>query len=555
LGAKTASVEADPVSYVTDLLAAGDRLFGKRESLVQHWQDVAEQFAPDLADFTTKQTLGTDYAADLVTSYPLLVAREMNDQLGAMLRPSAKEAAVMTVEGLEDHDGKVWLEEKSGVQRRAMYDRAAQYVVAAKQFERCLGLFGNAVMSIEAKPDKSSLLFRTWHLRDVAWADDLSGMTECLHRKWDTPTAYDLKRIFGIDRLHSKVREHLQPGRDPYCEVKIRHVVVPVDMYDGPDKFRTKLVSLYIDVENEHVIEARGQRDMPYVVARWQRIAGTQYAASPAVICALPEARLLQAMTWTLLEAGEKHTNPPLLATEGMIRGDINVRAGDVTIVAAEYDERTGAVLRPLNQDKSGMPLGLELQQRSEEMLRKAFYADKLQMPQRGGAEETAYEVGQRVQQYIRDALPLVEPLEIEVNGSIYERSFSVLMMEGAFGSPDTIPQSLSSANIEFKFASPLREQNDRQKGQVFLEGIQLIQAGAALDPAVSAIPNAVETMREVLEGIGWKPAWLNSPEAVAAAAAHDAEQAKAQQMLDAMGQASEVAKNFGGARVPEGVQ
>jgi hypothetical protein len=538
------------MSYITDLLAAGDRLYGKRQNLLNHWQDIAEQFAPDIADFTTTLTLGTDYAANLVTSYPLLVAREMTDQFGAMLRPSVKEAAIMYVEGLDDHEGKAWLQEKSKVQRRAMQDRKAQYVVAAKQFERDYALFGNAVQSIETMPDKSSLLFRKWHLRDTVWSDDLSGMTECVHRKWN-PTAYELKRTFGEKRLHEAVRDKLGYSKDPYCEIAVRHVVVPLDMYDGPDKFRTKFVSLFIDVENNHVMEATGQNDMMYVVSRWQRIAGTQYAASPAVICALPEARLLQAMTFTLLEAGEKHTNPPLLATEGMIRGDINVRAGDVTIVSAEYDERTGAVLRPLTQDKSGMPLGLELQQRSEEMLRKAFYADKLQIPQRGGPQETAYEVGQRVQQYIRDALPLIEPMEVEVNGQIYERSFNVLFREGVFGPPDSIPQSLSKASVEFKFASPLRDQKDRQKGTIFLEGVQLIQAGAALDPSVANIPDATATMREVLEGIGWETKWLKSPEAVQAAADAEAQQAQAQQMLDGMTQASTIAKNFSGVDAP----
>jgi hypothetical protein len=547
------------MSYIKDLIAAGDRLHSKRENLLDFWQDVAEQFAPDLADFTRTQTLGTDYAADLVTSYPILVARELTDQIGSMLRPSVKDAAVMYVEGLEDHEGKAWLEDKSQVQRRAMYDRPAQYVVAAKQRERDLTIFGNAVVSIETMPDKSSLLYRKWHLRDTAWSDNLAGMTECVHRKW-SPTAYDLRRIFTEGKLHEKVRECLQAGQDRYQEINCRHIVIPTDMYDGPGpgvkgagKFRTPFVSIYLDVENEYVIEATGQRGMMYNISRWQRISGSQYAASPAVIAALPEARLLQAMTFTLLEAGEKYTNPPMLAPEGIIRGEMDLRAGGLTITSAEYDERTGQVLRPVVQDKSGMPIGLELQQRSEEMLRKAFYADKLQMPQRGGPQETAYEVGQRVQQYIRDALPLIEPLEIEVNGADHERTFAVLYDEGAFGTPDTIPESLSKAKVEFKFASPLREQKDRQKGQVFLEGIQIINAATALDPAVANLPDAMITVRDVLEGIGYDTKWLRSPEAVQAAADAQAQQAQAQQMLDAMEQASGVAKNFGGAEMPEG--
>lgn len=551
------------MDYVTDILAAGDRLFSKRENLLQHWQDAAEQFAPELADFTGSTSLGDDYASDLATSYPLLVGREMADQFGTMFRPSQKDAAVMYVEGLEDYAGKAWLDEKTKVQRKEMYARQSQYVVASKQREKDLAIFGNAVVGIEIdrpKDEAPSILYRRWHLRDVAWSDDNRGMTECVHRKWSGATAHLLRRTFGVEKLHPEMRRHFEPGKDTYCDVQVRHVFVPVDMYDGPGpnggkgKFRTKYVSLFIDVENKHVIEATGQNVMMYNISRWQRIGGSQYALSPAVICALPEARLLQAMTWTLLEAGEKNTNPPYFAPEGVVRGEWDMRAGGMTIISAEYDERTGAI-RPMIQDKSGMPLGLELQQRSEEMIRKAFYADKLQMPQRGGPQETAYEVGQRVQQFLRDALPLIEPLETEVNGTDHEITFQLMFRAGAFGTPDTIPQSLSNADVEFKFASPLREQKDRQKGQVFLEGIQLIQAGAALDPAVQAIPNATETMREVLEGIGWETKWLNSPEAVAAAASQEAQDAASQQMLDAMGQASTIAKNFKGVEMPQGVE
>ena len=534
------------MSNVTDLIGAGDRLYGKRENLLSFWQTVGDQFAPDLADFTSTITLGEDYAADLMTSYPLLVARDLTDQLGAMLRPSMKDAAVMYVEGLEDHEGKAWLEWASKVLRRAVYDRAAQYTVAAKMSERHFSLFGQAVMSIETMPDRSSLLFRTWHLRDTVWADGLTGAVECVHRKWK-PTAYELKRTFGEKKLHERVRENLGAGKDPYCEINVRHIVMPTDMYHGETKFRTPLVSIFVDVDNQHIMETTGQRINPYVIPRWQRDGRSQYACSPAVICALPEARMLQSMAFTMIEAGEKYTNPPLLATAGAIlRDDLNVQAGGVTWLEADYDEKTGEALRPLRQDKSGFPIGIDMQQRSEQLLRKAFYADKLQLPQRGGPQETAYEVGQRVQQYIRDALPLVEPVEIEMNGGVYEKAFERCMMDGTFGPPDSIPESLRGKQIEFKFASPLREQIDRQKGRVFMDGVSLIQAGAALDPAVANIPNAVEAMRDCLEGIGWETKWANSPETVQAAADAEAQQAQAQQMLDGMTQAAGIAKDLG---------
>jgi hypothetical protein len=540
------TASAADMSHVTELITAGDRLFGKRGSLMEFFQTIAEQFNPAGADFTTPRQLGEDYAADLMTSYPLLVARELTDTFSTMLRPSDKEWASMYVENLQDYDGKAWLEWATKLQRRAMYDRAAQFIVATKEGDRDFGLFGQAVITVELMPDRSSLLYRNWHLRDVAWADGISGAVECVHRKWNTPTAWELARLFGAHRLHESVRRQLEPGKDPYCEVRCRHIVMPADMYHGEHKFRTPLVSIYLDVDNEHIIEVTGQRVNPYVIPRWQRLKGTQYACSPATVCALPEARLLQAMTFTLLEAGEKATNPPMVATQEMIRGDINVMAGGVTWVSADYDERTGEVLRPLVQDKSGLPLGIELQARSEAMLRQAFYLDKLDLPVRG-PEMTAYEVGQRVQQYIRNALPLFEPVEVDYNGGLCERTFEVLLMNGGFGPPDSIPPSLSGENIDFKFISPLREAVEKQKGQTFLEAGQLITTAVGLDPSAGTVMDASEALRDALSGIGVPTTWTRSREAVAAAAEAEAQQAQAQQLLSAMTQASGVVKNLGG--------
>ena len=48
-------------------------------------------------------------------------------------------------------------------------------------------------------------------------------------------------------------------------------------------------------------------------------------------MAALPDARLLQAMTYTLLEAGEKTTNPPMVVTKGAVRSDVSIFAGGLT--------------------------------------------------------------------------------------------------------------------------------------------------------------------------------------------------------------------------------
>lgn len=534
------------MSNVTELIEMGDRLFSKRESLLSFWQELAENFNPIDADYTTTRSLGEDYASDLMTSYPLIVARELTDQFSTMLRPSDKEWMRMEVQDLRDHEAKQWLQWATKTQRKAMYDRPAQFVQSTKAGDRDFGLMGQCVISIGLMPDRSSLLYRNWHLRDVVWSDGLSGAVECVHRKW-RPTAYELSRIFK-DKIHEKVKDQLTKGKDAYCEVNCRHVVIPTDMYHGETKFKTPLVSIFIDVDNEHIMEVTGQRINEYVIPRWQRIRGSQYAASPAAIAALPEARLLQAMTFTLLEAGEKFVSPPLLGVREAIRGDIDVTASGITWVSAEYDERMGEVLRPLGQDKSGMPLGLEMQQRSEAMLMRAFYADKLKMPARG-PEMTAYEVGQRVQEYIRAALPLFEPVEVDYNGGLCERTFEVAAYNGLFGPPDTWPKALRGREIEFKFVSPLRDAVEKQKGEIFLQGAQLVSTAVSLDPSAGTVVDAAEALRDSLEGIGYEAKWMRSREDAKAINDSEAQQAAAQQLLDAMGQAGAAAKDFGAAQ------
>jgi len=532
------------MSHVTELIEAGDRLFAKRGSLLTFWQEIYDHFNPIDADFTEMRDLGEDYASDLMTSYPLIVARELTDQFSSILRPSDKEWATMQVADLKSHEAKKWLAWATKTQRKAMYDRAAQFVPTTKAGDRDFGLAGQCVISVNLLPNKTGLLYRNWHLRDVAWSDDISGAVECVHRKWK-PTAYELRRFFG-DKIHADVKKCFERGNDPYTEIECRHVVIPTDMYHGETKFRTPLVSIFIDVVNEHIMEVTGQRINEYVIPRWQRIRGTQYAASPAAIAALPEARLLQAMTFTLLQAGEKFVNPPLLGVREALRSDMDVQAGGVTWVSAEYDERQGEVLRPLTQDKSGMPLGLELQTRSEDMLKRAFYADKLQMPVRG-PEMTAYEVGQRVQQYIRDALPLFEPVETDYNGALCERTFEVMALAGGFGPPESWPEELRGADIEFKFVSPLRDAIEKQKGEIFVQGAQLVSTAVGLDENAGAVVDASEALRDALDGIGFEPTWMRSRKDAAAVNANAAQQAQQQQLLENMTQAAGVVKDMGG--------
>lgn len=532
------------------LIALGDNLFQKRGSLLSMWQEMADQFYPERADFTFTRSLGDDFAGHLTTSYPLLVRRDLGNSFGAMMRPTSLEWFHMRAlrEEYEDQPAKAWMEWAGATMRRAMYDRKSLFTRASKESDHDVAAFGQSVKSVELNKDADGLLYRCWHLRDCAWCENEEGKVDQLHRKWK-PAAAHLAKLFG-DKVHSKVKDKLVgPSKNPYAEINCRHIVLPADMYDGEYAGKGRpFVSIYIDVDNAHIMEAVGQGYFMYVIPRWQTVSGSQYAYSPATVAALPDARLLQAMTLTLLEAGEKAANPPLIGVQEAIRSDISVYAGGLTWVDAEYDERLGEVLRPLSQDKSGIPYGLEMRRDAMILMRECFYLDKLSLPV-SGPEMTAYEVAQRVQDYIRQASPIFEPLEHEDNGAICETTFDLMLSHGAFGSYEDIPQSIRGKEIGFRFESPLHDAIERQKGQKFTEARALLAETLPLDPTASAHLDFRTAFRDTLTSIGVPAKWLNSEEDADKRIEEDKAVEEAAKLLEGMGAGAAVAEQMGKAQ------
>ena len=67
----------------------------------------------------------------------------------------------------------------------------------------------------------------------------------------------------------------------------------------------------YIMEEEQHVLEESGVEEMPYVVPRWWVISGEVHGRSPAMT-ALPQIKVSNAATRTVMRAAEKAVDPPL---------------------------------------------------------------------------------------------------------------------------------------------------------------------------------------------------------------------------------------------------
>lgn len=541
-----------------DLIKQGDELFSDRTSLMSLWQEVAENFYPERADFTNVRTLGQDFAANLNSSYPLYVRRELGNSYGSMLRRRDQNWFNVSIDREErlDDSGREWLEYATQVQRRAMYDLKSQFVRATKEGDHDFASFGQCVISEEINWKNVALLYRGWHLRDIVWRDGEDGAITDRHHNVK-PTARWLSEQFTEKHLHPKVRECLRPGKNPHQKINCRRIVLPADHYDDISGGR-KLpwVSIYIDVDNQCIIDQRPQRTPIYLIPRWQTVSGSQYAYSPAVIAGLPDARLIQAMTLTLLEAGEMSVRPPMLQVSEVIQGGTQLYAGGVTTVDAAYDERMGSPLRPVMEMKGNIPWGLEMMSTKEAMLAQAFYLNKLRaLPQKD--DMTAYEASVWTKEYIREVLPLFEPMETEYNGQLCDQTFTDLMAVNAFGPYSEIPRSVRGSEVRFTFESPLSEAIEREKAQRFMEAKNLIAEAQPLDPAASSMVDAKIALRDALTAIRVPAKWIRSEREVEDHAAMIEEQraaaaqaAQLEQGADTAAAAGKAAESFAKAQV-----
>lgn len=254
-------------------------------------------------------------------------------------------------------------------------------------------------------------------------------------------------------------------------------------------------------------------------------------------------------MTRVILEAGEKFTNPPLIGVQEAVRSDVQLFAGGITWVDAEYDERLGEVLRPLTQDKSGLNFGMDLRADIQMVMREAFFLNKIEMPAKP-QEMTAYEVAQRVQEYIRQALPLFEPMEHDYNGSLCENTFGIMLRAGAFGPLDTIPRQLRNRDVKFKFSSPLQQALDSENMAKLQQSKAALSMIADIDPNAAHIFDAKRAFRDALRGARVPSTWVRSEREVDAIEEAVTQENEAEMQLSALAQSATAAKDLAAAKL-----
>ncbi len=485
-----------------------EKMFERQIPMLSVWQTLADYFYPSCGGFTAihKSTYIEDY---LLNSRPVMARRDLADAVGAMLRDG--EWFQITTETEPDLESERWLAWATDRMRKLMTFEGTGFERAMKEGDNFYVTFGQYVSSVQMNREASALLYRHWHLRDCAWFDDEGGMVAGVARKWQC-TLRDMARLFGEDKIHEQIKSRLR--QEPFDDAEVCHMVIPSDLY-GDDELESKFpfVSIYIDKANNHILEEIGSHDMQYVVPRFSTVAGSSYGHSPAAVTALPDARMLQGISSTMLEAAERYARPTYLASEKAIRGDVNLEPDGVTWVKADWESnKTTDALQVIEQNHRGFPIGENQHRKTIDDINEAYHLPSLRLPDK---QMTATEYIDWAKDFRRKNLPLFAPMEKEISAQICERTFELCMRNGLFGSPRDIPEALHGQDIVFKFLSPLKETDNERKVAEWQKALEVLAQTQQFYPDVWMNLDGDTGLRQAVRNTGVDPRVLVDEEGV----------------------------------------
>jgi hypothetical protein len=538
-----------------ELIDYGDKLFSDKGNLDSLNQEIAENVYPTRACFTRDINLGDNFADELMDSHPSLARRELGNAMSAVQRPKGKPwFGATTQDDVLDNDPAVarFLEYVTDVVRNGLYDPRSKMVGVTKEADHDYVTFGQACMTLEESPDQDNprthLFMDLQHLAQVAWKENRVRVIDHVHAK-DTMTPWQMCQDFGDGHIAEQVKRALD--KEPTKQFNIRRIVMTAREYDyltprakaAKSKKERKLpfVVIYVDADNCKVMREGGLKHLPYVIPRWHRLNRTPYAFSPAAMTALPDSRMLQMLARIILEAGEKMVDPPLIGHGEAVR-DANIQAGSITWVDIEGDGNVRDYLAQM-EVKGNMTVAFEMRKDVREMLQKSWFLDRLQLPE-AGKQMTAYETAQRIEEHVRNLLPLFEPMEIEYGNQLLDKAFYTLDNMKAFDW-SLIPDVLKGSDIFWTFKNPMQEASERILVSQGMEVMQIIKA--AQEYGLKASPARLDVVvKDMIRGTSAPATWRKTEEEEEAEAKDAAMRAKLAGAAAEIERVGQVAEQFG---------
>jgi hypothetical protein len=524
----------------------------RRSQFEHHWDDLTRVLLPRRQGFMTTTQDGDQRVEDIYDGTPMQGARSLANTVGAMIRPEGQDLTTIRTENDDlEQLGEVqdWLGRSTEQLNEAIRDPRARFRQATGEVDLDLVVLGTGILYLGMGLTQDHLLFQSVHLKDGYPLFSDEGIPVGLYR---TKKMYlwQAELMFGLENLSRESQEKILNKKQDekveclYSVQKRKNPKNnPIFSKDMPYE------ELWMEVQAKHIVREKGFNDFPFVIPRWDTSSGEDYGRSPGMI-ALPDANTLQSMGETILVAGQRVADPPLMAPNDGAFSEVNTFPGGMSYYDVETASQVGG--NPFFPLISGanLPVTRDMQTDIRNQVAAAFFKNILNLPQ-SGPQMTATEVIQRKDEFIREVGPVFGRFETDYNHPIAERSFKIMLRTDAFGE---IPPQLQGQNVKFEFDLPVNKIKKQVEAASATQWAMEVMQMAQVAPEARHMVNVDALARFKADAMALPHDIVNTREEVQAKVQQEQQMMAQQQQMMMMKQGAEIADKGAGAMQKAGL-
>ena len=464
-------------------------LEGQRANWDSHYQELADYMLPRKADIVRKRARGEKRMELIFDGTALQSVDLLASSLHGMLTSGATPWFHLTLKDDElgrDEEVQAWLEDTSSRMMRAI--TMSNFETEVHEMYVDLVVFGTGCMFVEM--DKTSMRFSTRHISEFYVAEDQFGIVDTVFRKYRLPARQAVQR-FGIENVGKFIQKTFE--KKPDEEVTVLHCVMPRKERDPTkqDNKNMPFASMYICMETKMVMQESGFQEFPYVVPRFLKATGEVMGRSPAMV-ALPDVKMLNLMSKTIIQAAQKLIDPPLLVPDDGFLLPVRTQPGGLNF----FRSGTRDTITPLNTG-ANIPIGLNMEEQRRSAIRSAFYVDQLLTG--GSPNMTATEVVQRQEERMRVIGPVLGRLMNEMLRPMIDRVFALMLRADMLAPP---PEILQGLDVDVEYVSPLARAQKSSSLNSTMKALEILLPLAQALPVADHI-NADGLVNHIMDSLG----------------------------------------------------
>lgn len=471
---------------------------GERTTWESHWQELVDYLMPYRQDIYVPGTSGAKKMSKVVNSTGLLAHKLFAAGVSSKMANPAMPWFQLEVndEALqENRECRLWLDRLKEIFYNVF--NQSNFYSADQEANLDVSGFGTNVIFVGAH-HRWGPYYQTLNLAEVYLAADRYGQIDTLYRRF-SPTARQLVQMFGEKTVSDRVRELAKKNQD--TTVTVLHVVEPRTdrKLNRLDALNMEWASVYLEYDQNHVLEEGGYREFPYAVGRYDVMPGELYGRGPGIM-ALPDLKELQVRESDTTKARQLAMSPPvLLPSDGFAGLPIRRTPGGITFIRSDGSMSDKIGVFPTS---SSLASHEQSNERMEARIGRIFFSDLMIMA--SDKEQTLGEFLHVAQEKMQLLGPFLGRLQTERYNPIFERTFSVLWEQGKIPQP---PRELIGEDgyLKYKvdYISPLARAQKLSESQGIIQATGFLAQASAVKQDLPDVLDWEGAARLVLQNQG----------------------------------------------------